>query len=714
MPSMRSDSRVASRYVNVWWIPWILSMAVVASLILFPLQARADGAILSVNNAPGCSPTGAGGAPYCTISEAVAVVQPGQTIQVATGTYPESVTVSKAGTPSAPIVLTTAPGGSVTITGDGTSARALTVSAQYVQVNGFNVLSHTKQDVYVSASNVTVSNMSVSQTSSHGIYVSGSSGSPLTNVTLTGNVATVAGLPNIDYSHLAAGIYLKYTTNSTVTQNTADADTLAGIYLGTGTANITATRNVTFNNAAGTYSGNPHGLAPGIDSRTGPNLIIRNLSYSNEDSGLQFYTGAHDNVVTDNLSFNNGDHGIDDLNAPDQIIVGNTIYNSMHSTRTTSNIRVDSTSITGAVVDYNNVLVPRQNVCGTNNSSSCVEYIWGKTGYSSLAAFQTATGQEVHGKEADPLFTAPGSGDFRLQARSPAIDDANSAVAGWQTSDYAGNARVDDPATPNVGVGPRSYDDRGALEYQPNQSDSPPTAALTVTPSSGTAPLPVTADASASTDTDATPIASYTFNFGDGSAAVGPQPGATATYTYSATGTFTVTVTVTDTAGLSSTATAQVSVKANLVSNPGFELATTGWNTSGSGSASITLARVSGGHSGSYSGKLSNTGTTAATCVLNDSPNWVGTTSAGIYTGSIWVRADSGGATLRLRFREYAGATLMGSQTSSITLSTSWQQITVAYAPVSPGSSTLDFNAYVSSAAVGTCFYADDAVITLG
>jgi parallel beta-helix repeat protein len=232
----------------------MLSVAVVASLILSPLQARADGAILSVNNAPGCSPTGAGGAPYCTISEAVGVVA-GQTIQVATGTYPESVTVSKAGTSSAPIVLTTAPG-SVTITGDGTRIRwALTVSAPYVQVNGFNVLSHTKQDVYVKRANVTVSNLSVSRDIEPRHLRFRVGGSPLTNVTLTGNVATVAGLPNIDYSHLAAGIYLKYTTNSTVTQNTADADTLAGIYLGTGTANITATRNVTFNNAAGTYSG---------------------------------------------------------------------------------------------------------------------------------------------------------------------------------------------------------------------------------------------------------------------------------------------------------------------------------------------------------------------------------------------------------------------------------------------------------------------------
>jgi hypothetical protein len=89
------------------------------------------------------------------------------------------------------------------------------------------------------------------------------------------------------------------------------------------------------------------------------------------------------------------------------------------------------------------------------------------------------------------------------------------------------------------------------------------------------------------------------------------------------------------------------------------------------------------------------------------------TTSAGTYTGSLWARADVAGATLKLRFREYNGSTLVGTQTTLLTLSTSWQLVTVSYVPAAPGVSTLDFNAYVSTAAVGTCFYADDASITL-
>jgi PKD repeat protein len=240
--------------------------------------------------------------------------------------------------------------------------------------------------------------------------------------------------------------------------------------------------------------------------------------------------------------------------------------------------------------------------------------------------------------------------------------------------------------------------------------DAPPTARLTVSPASGSKPLGVSADASASTDTDSTPIAIYTFDFGDGSAAVGPQAGATATHTYLNAGNYTVTVTVKDTAGLSSTATAQVAVSGNVVGNPGFETDLSGWN---SGSTTTPLTRVSGGHTGSWAAKVTNTGSSATSCTLNDSPNWVKVSSAGTYTGTTWVRADSVGAVLKLRFREYSGSTQVGSATTQVTLTTSWQLVSVTYSVPSAGTS-LDFNAYISSAPSGTCFYADDAVIQIG
>jgi hypothetical protein len=160
--------------------------------------------------------------------------------------------------------------------------------------------------------------------------------------------------------------------------------------------------------------------------------------------------------------------------------------------------------------------------------------------------------------------------------------------------------------------------------------------------------------------------------------------------------------------------TRTASLTVSFVKNPGFETDLTGWNTSGSGTG-VTLTRVAGGHTGSWAGQVTNAGTTNGTCLLNDSPNWVTTTSSGTYTGSLWVRADTAGKPLKLRFREYtnSGGTLVGTATTQATLTTSWQQVTVSYTVGSPGTTNLDFNAYLSSADAppGTCFYADDVSI---
>jgi hypothetical protein len=56
----------------------------------------------------------------------------------------------------------------------------------------------------------------------------------------------------------------------------------------------------------------------------------------------------------------------------------------------------------------------------------------------------------------------------------------------------------------------------------------------------------------------------------------------------------------------------------------------------------------------------------------------------------------------------------VGDARTYATLSNQWQPVTVQYTVVDPGSSTLDFNAYITKAAPGNCFYADDASIAAG
>ena len=66
--------------------------------------------------------------------------------------------------------------------------------------------------------------------------------------------------------------------------------------------------------------------------------------------------------------------------------------------------------------------------------------------------------------DGDPLFTDAENGDFSLLPGSPCIDAADGEVA--PEFDIDGNPRVDDPGSPNTGIGP-PWADMGAYEHQP-------------------------------------------------------------------------------------------------------------------------------------------------------------------------------------------------------------------------------------------------------
>lgn len=744
---------------------------------------------VDINN-PVCSDVGTGsqGTPFCTITAAARAAVPGDSVVVASGTYPGGVIPKNSGTAAAPITYSPAPGATVQVTGG--SHSFIVYGRSWITVSGFQV----------------------SGAVSVGIYVKYSS-----NIVVTGNHVTTSGRPAAGL--IAAGIQLVGSSACVVSNNTTDHNSDAGVQLVSGTTGVLVVGNRSFANAR-QYTR----AAPGFDIRSPGNTIEDNISYQNEDSGIQLYNGASNSVVVNNVLYGNGDHGIDTLNSPGAVIVSNTVYNNhtaginvegtpgttastgatlrnnisvdngLTSTTTKGDLRVDASSVSGTTTDSDLLWLSTGGTVAT----------WGAGLYPSLTSFQAASGQEAHGLFADPRWASSAAGDFHLTAGSPAIDSADSGAPDEPTTDIEGNARVDDPATPNTGIGPVAYFDRGAYEYQPVDPfaaltvtpgsgmaplsvvadasasaspegiasyafdfgdgttsgpasaptaphvfpaagtyqvtvvvtngagatatasvtvqvaapapDNPPSATLTVTPVSGVAPLSVTADASGSTDTDTTPIASYRFDFGDGTV-VGPQAGAVATHVYQNAGTYPVTVTVADTGGLSSTATTSVTVSApaptNLVGNPGFESGLSGWNNNGR--VGITLTQTTGGHSGSYAVVLANsTSGTTPDCTLNDSPNWVAKTSAGTYQGSLWVRATTPGATLRLRIREYNAGTFVGQQVSSVVLSATWQQVSLSYVAAAPGTSTLDFTAYTTSAPPGECFWADDAAIILG
>jgi PKD repeat protein len=237
---------------------------------------------------------------------------------------------------------------------------------------------------------------------------------------------------------------------------------------------------------------------------------------------------------------------------------------------------------------------------------------------------------------------------------------------------------------------------------------TPPTASFTASPTSGDAPLTVNFTNTSTGD----PTPTYVWDFGDGQTSTATSP----SHTYTSQRSYIVKLTASSGGVSDESDPATITVNpapppTNLITNPGFEVNTTHWGTNGSGTG-VQLTRVSPGHSGSFAAKLNNTSAQKRKCVLNDVPNWVTTTQAGTYTASIWVRDDTPFGQFKLMLKE-TGGSLNGSQTTTVTLTTSWQLVTVSYTVKSPGTSTLDLQAFVprTFAPTGTCFYADDVSI---
>ena len=475
-----------------------------------------------------CSDTGTGTTttlPFCSITKGASMAVAGDAVRILAGSYAETVTAPKSGSAGLPITYSAASGVAITGNGTASSGSSFRISNKsYIVIDGFTVTNTASYGVYVSTSNhITISNNHVSY-----------SGKPISGST-------------------RAGIYLIATTDSTVTNNIVDHNSQDGIRLTTGAVNNVVSNNISFANAE-KWQRNATGIHV-YGSSSYNNVIIHNITYANEDSGLQFYSMTHNNFVIGNLTYGNGDHGIDFVNSPNNTVISNTVQGNHTAginlegsgapgssgakvinnisvdngiapiTGQKSNIRVDASSVSGTTIDYNLVYL---------TGSGTVQIQWNRINYSTLAAFKAAVpGQEVHGLQANPLFIFPVSpatrppaltvGDYHLQAGSPVIDSANADATSQPAYDIDGNPRIDDPAVINSGSGARTYDDRGAYEFQP-VSGMP-----TYTPTMTSTGLPTQTNANTSTPTHTltnTPVNTPTATFTNT-----PTPGPTWTPT---------------------------------------------------------------------------------------------------------------------------------------------------------------------------------------
>ncbi len=157
----------------------------------------------------------------------------------------------------------------------------------------------------------------------------------------------------------------------------------------------------------------------------------------------------------------------------------------------------------------------------------------------------------------------------------------------------------------------------------------PPSAAFTVTPTSGEAPLSVSFDASASSGE----IASYSWAFGDGGTGVGGN----ATHTYQEAGNYTATLTIADASGVTDTSSVGISVAEQPL--PPLGASISALPTSGEAPLSVSFdASASGGEIASYSWAFGDGGTGAGVSASHTYQE------AGSYTATLTI-ADASGAT---------------------------------------------------------------------
>jgi hypothetical protein len=423
-------------------------------------------------------------------------------------------------------------------------------------IEGFEVRGQNTNGIRVrSSAHVIVRNNRVLRAASFGLVADGT-----TTPTTTGPIE-ISGNELLENG--GAGIRLRTNvTLATVRGNSSHHNLSHGLLASETTASVFE-RNRFFENA--TPGG---GFTTGFRlDNSGGNVVQRNLSYGNQDTGFQLSGGGSNNLLVRNITYANQDHGFDIRECDGPRLVSNTSWAnvndgiSVEGDVTNAYLRNNIATDNGVFTNGNDLYVRNDSIIGFSSNydvfhrsaagGNTIEF--DGIPYAGVADFAVATGNETNGSSASPNLANPGAGDFH-PGLGPAIDSADASASGFAALDFEGVAPIDLPGVPDTGAGGPTYADRGALEGR----DAPPVARLVVAPKKAKLRQLVTADGSASSDDVG--IVSYRFTWGDGTSDT-LQAGPVATHAYAKKGNFKVRLTVTDGAGQTSAQQQPVQVK---------------------------------------------------------------------------------------------------------------------------------------------------------
>jgi hypothetical protein len=509
---------------SLWKLYFVLVVFTSTSLL------AQSGATFYVSKSGKDTNSGSYTAPWLTIQHAANSVSAGAAVYVETGVYNESVTFPSSGTASNPITFASYPGQTAVIDGTGLSVTAIQglvniVNHSYITVSGFEIRNYTTKSASVTPAGIWVTGSgsgvqllnnlvhNITTTSekngnAFGIAVYGTSSTPITNLTISGNQVYSLKTGQSESVNVDGNVTYFSITNNIVHDNDnigIDAIGFEGVgptgydqakygeVSGNTVYNISGINNAGEGNsydADGLYC---DGCAYVIFERNTIHNCDLNMEAASEHKGHNSsYVTIRNNLFYDanTVGVSIGGYSNTVGGSDHVVIVNNTLYNNNTQNQGAEfQIQYHSGSASGNIFENNIVYAGTQNVwiysfvkstssypappatLNWNVYYSAAGYVegtsitWaGKSTYKTYAAYQSGSGEDADSPNANPLFINLSSTPPNLDvaSNSPAVNAGSTnltcsvgycnGTSIYGSTDYAGNPRINSSGQINIGA----------------------------------------------------------------------------------------------------------------------------------------------------------------------------------------------------------------------------------------------------------------------
>jgi len=502
--------------------PWKLYLFSVVFLSTSLLAQ--SGATFYVSKSGKDTNSGSYTAPWLTIQHAANSVSAGATVYVETGVYNESVTFPASGTASNPITFESYPGETAVIDGTGLSVSGTQgliniVNQSYITVNGFEIRNYTTSKAALAPAGIWVTGSgsgvqllnnlvhNITTTSekngnAFGIAVYGTSGTPITDLIISGNQVYSLKTGQSESVNVDGNVTYFSITNNIVHDNDnigIDAIGFEGVGpTGYDQAKYGEISGNTVYNISGIHNpgeGNSYD-ADGLYCDGCAYVIFERNTVHNCDLNMEAASEhkAHDSsyvTIRNNLFYDANTVGISiggyasGVGGSDHIvIVNNSLYNNNTKNQGAEfQIQHNAPPSNGNIFENNIVYAGSQNVwiysyvsgstatANWNLYYSAAGYVqgtsidWGgKSNYKNYAAYQSGSGEDADSPNANPLYIDLSSTPPNLDvaSNSPAVNAGGTSLTCsvgycngttiYGSTDYAGNPRINGSGQINIGA----------------------------------------------------------------------------------------------------------------------------------------------------------------------------------------------------------------------------------------------------------------------